>query len=57
MAVSENTYERITEILDKARAQAIELALSDTHPEKVYELMVQLFPLSEPLRTKRSVDK
>lgn len=53
MTISRETYSKITEILNRARAEAIELALSDTRPEIVYELMLQLFPLSRELKTNR----
>ena len=53
MTVSRETYLKITEILDKARTETIELALSDSQPEKVFEMMLQLFPLTGELNAKR----
>lgn len=47
LSMSERTYREITEELDSLRKKAIDRAVEDPHVERVYELILQLFPASE----------
>jgi uncharacterized protein (TIGR02147 family) len=46
LAVSHSTYEKMVEKLRTMRAELLELARNDSAPENVYELIINLFPLT-----------
>jgi len=46
LAVSRKTYEKMVEKLRIIRSELLEMARGDADPERVYELTVNLFPLS-----------
>lgn len=49
VAVSEDTDRAIREKLQRLRREILELAEADKNPERIMQLNLQLFPLSEPL--------
>lgn len=49
LAMSENSYNYATEVLEEARRKIIARVASDTNVEKVYELMVVAFPMSKKM--------
>ena len=46
IAVSRQTYDKMVRKLRAVRAELLELARCDTDPERVYELTINLFPLT-----------
>jgi len=46
VSMSEKNYQEAVKICDEARKRIVSLALNDTNVEKVYEVMLQVFPLS-----------
>jgi uncharacterized protein (TIGR02147 family) len=50
ISMSERSYEEAVRICDEARKRIVDLALNDENVEKVYEIMMQLFPLSRRLK-------
>jgi uncharacterized protein (TIGR02147 family) len=50
VSVSEETYKLISEKLQLIRRELLELSESDSEPQKVIQLNLQLFPLSKDLR-------
>lgn len=49
LTLSKESFTFACDILDEARKKIIGKALNDTHPEKVYEMNVLLFPVSQPI--------
>jgi len=49
LAMSEDSYDFALHILEEARRKIIARAAGDTHVEKVYEMVLQVFPLSKLL--------
>jgi uncharacterized protein (TIGR02147 family) len=50
VAISQETYRMIRERLQRMRRELLELAETDKNPERVVQLNLQLFPLSEILQ-------
>lgn len=47
LGVSEQTYAQMVQMTREFRAQLMEMARKDPHPQRVYQLAIHLFPLSE----------
>ena len=50
LAMSEDSYEYALKVLEEARSRIIARAASDVNVEKIYEMVLQVFPLTHDLR-------
>jgi uncharacterized protein (TIGR02147 family) len=47
ITVAEKNLDRVNEIITQARENILKLAFNEEHPDKVYQLNIQLFPLTQ----------
>ncbi|NLD93226.1 MAG: TIGR02147 family protein [Fibrobacter sp.] len=47
ITVAEKNLDRVNEIITQARENILKLAFDEEHPDKVYQLNIQLFPLTQ----------
>lgn len=50
MSVSKKTYSEIIKVLENAKQDIINKGFNDKKPEKIYELILQMFPISEEFK-------
>ena len=51
LAMSESSYDYAVKILEEARQKIMAKAADDPEVEKIYEMMIVMYPLSEKLKT------
>lgn len=54
LSVSEATYANIIAKLTEAKEEVINMALNDKHPERAYQMVLQVFPCTKNWTTKES---
>ncbi len=47
ITIAEKNLDRVNEIITQARENILKLAFDEEHPDKVYQLNIQLFPLTQ----------
>lgn len=49
ITVSNNSYNKIVDLFEKTKKDAFEIVINDNEPEKVFEMIFQIFPVSKKL--------
>lgn len=53
VAISKKSYEALKELMNETRGRMVDLVFSDEDPERIYEVVFQMFPATKPFSHKK----
>lgn len=53
VAISKDCYKALKDLMNETRARMVDLVFADENPERIYEVVFQMFPATKPFSSKK----